>query len=496
MVLTYIVLILYTIALVLILMYALAQLNLLLNYLRARKKQDNSPRFNLSNPNEVPYITIQLPVFNELYVMERLLNNIANIQYPRKKLEIQVLDDSTDESVETTAKHIQQLQETGLDIQHIRRKNREGFKAGALKEGLKVAKGEFIAIFDADFLPKPCWLKKTVPFFKNPDLGVVQTRWGHINRNYSALTKTQAFALDAHFTLEQVGRNSQGHFINFNGTAGIWRKKCIYDAGNWEGDTLTEDLDLSYRAQLKKWKFKYLEHVETPAELPVIISAAKSQQFRWNKGGAENFQKMLKRVITNKNISFKTKIHGVLHLLNSSMFTCIFLVAILSIPMLYIKNEYAHLRLYFLAMSFFIISTLIFFVCYWFMYKKTYGGGLVNFIKYIGAFFSFFSIAMGFSLHNTIAVLEGHLGKKSEFVRTPKFNIKSLTDSWKNNKYVKNKPSTNVIIEGILALYFAFGMFSAFIVGDQGGDFGLFPFHFMLCIGFGYVFFKSVFSKA
>ncbi|HBI40730.1 MAG TPA: glycosyl transferase family 2, partial [Tenacibaculum sp.] len=410
MVLEYIVIALYTISLVLILMYALAQLNLLFNYLKARKKQDDSPKFDLTNPGEIPYVTIQLPVYNELYVMERLLDNIAKINYPSDKLEIQVLDDSTDESVETTAKHIKKLQKTGLDIQHIRRENREGFKAGALKEGLKIAKGEFIAIFDADFLPKPCWLEKTVPFFKNPEIGVVQTRWGHINRNYSTLTKIQAFALDAHFTLEQVGRNSQGHFINFNGTAGIWRKECIYDAGNWEGDTLTEDLDLSYRAQLKRWKFKYLEDVETPAELPVIISAARSQQFRWNKGGAENFQKMLKRVIMCKNIPVKTKIHGMLHLLNSSMFTCIFLVAILSIPMLYIKNEYAHLKIYFLVMSFFVVSTLIFFICYWYIYKKTYGGGFINFIKYIGTFFSFFSIAMGFSLHNTIAVLEGHFG--------------------------------------------------------------------------------------
>ena len=496
MVLEYIVITVYTISLVLILMYALAQLNLLFNYLKARKQEDNSPKFDLSNPKEVPYVTIQLPVFNELYVMERLLSNIATIKYPKEKLEIQVLDDSTDESVISTAKQIKELQKTGLDIQHIQRENRVGFKAGALKEGLKTAKGEFIAIFDADFLPEEDWLEKTVPYFKNVEIGVVQTRWGHINRNYSTLTKIQAFALDAHFTLEQVGRNSQGHFINFNGTAGIWRKECIYDAGNWEGDTLTEDLDLSYRAQLKKWKFKYLEDVVTPAELPVIISAARSQQFRWNKGGAENFQKMLRRIITSNTISFKTKIHGILHLLNSSMFTCIFLVAVLSIPMLYIKNEYAHLKMYFIVMSFFVVSTIIFFICYWFMYKRTYGGGLLNFIKYIGAFFSFFSIAMGFSLHNTIAVLEGHIGKKSEFVRTPKFNIKSLTDSWKNNKYIRKKPSTNVIIEGLLAIYFAFGMYSAFIVGDQGGDFGLFPFHLMLFVGFGYVFYKSIFSKA
>jgi cellulose synthase/poly-beta-1,6-N-acetylglucosamine synthase-like glycosyltransferase len=496
MVLAYIIIAVYTICLLLIFMYAIAQLNLLFNYLKYRNKEDNAPQLDFSNPNEIPYVTIQLPVYNELYVMERLLKNIAKLEYPREKLEIQVLDDSTDESVEMTAKQVKIIQEKGIDIQHIRRTNRQGFKAGALKEGLKTAKGEFIAIFDADFLPKKEWLFQTVPYFKDPEIGVVQTRWGHINRNYSTLTRIQAFMLDAHFTLEQVGRNSKGHFINFNGTAGIWRKECIYDAGNWEGDTLTEDIDLSYRAQLKNWKFKYLENVETPAELPVVISAARTQQFRWNKGGAENFQKMVKRIITNKNISFKTKVHGILHLLNSSMFTCIFLVAVLSIPMLYIKNEYAHLKNYFYVMSFFIASSIIFFICYWHMYKNIYGGGLKKFFKYIGAFFTFFSVAMGFSLHNTIAVLEGHLGKKSEFVRTPKFNITNLKDGWKNNKYIKKKPSVHVILEGLLVIYFIFGMYSAFIVGNQGGDFGLFPFHFMLFIGFSYVFFKSIFSKA
>lgn len=495
MLLEYTIIVIYTIAIMLIFMYALAQLNLLSNYLSSKKKKDISEKFDLSNPDEVPYVTIQLPVFNEMYVMDRLLDNIALIEYPREKLEIQVLDDSTDETIETTQKHIEKLAKSGLDITHITRTDRQGFKAGALKEGLEIAKGEFIAIFDADFLPQPNWLKCTIPYFKNEKVGVVQTRWGHINRNYSLLTKIQAFALDAHFTLEQVGRNSKGHFINFNGTAGVWRKDCIIDAGNWEGDTLTEDLDLSYRAQLKNWEFKYLEDVETPAELPVVISAARSQQFRWNKGGAENFRKMLWRVVRSKNISAKTKIHGLLHLLNSTMFLSIFMVAILSIPMLYIKNEYSHLRNYFYIMSFFVTSTIIFFVCYWFMYKNIYGSGFKKFFSYVGMFFTFFSIAMGFSLHNTIAVLEGHVGKRSEFVRTPKFNIITLKDSWKDNKYLRKKISPHVIIEGALMLYFGFGMYSAFVVGDQGGDFGLFPFHLMLFIGFGYVFFKSLGSK-
>ncbi len=486
----------YSIALVLIFMYALAQLNLLFNYLRGRRQEQDCEVFDLSKPNEVPNVTIQLPVYNELYVMERLLDNIAKIDYPQDKLEIQVLDDSTDESFEITAKQIEQLQKTGLDIQHVTREDRVGFKAGALKEGLKVAKGEFIAIFDADFLPEEDWLQRTIPFFKNDKIGVVQTRWGHINKDYSLLTKVQAFALDAHFTLEQVGRNAKGHFINFNGTAGIWRKECILDAGNWEGDTLTEDLDLSYRAQLKNWKFKYLEDVETPAELPVVISAARSQQFRWNKGGAENFRKMLFKVLASKDIKTKTKVHGILHLLNSTMFLNVLIVAVLSIPMLYIKNEYGHLKPYFIVMSFFVISTVIFFICYWFTFKNIYGGGFKQFVRYIGMFFTFFSIAMGFSLHNSIAVLEGHIGKRSDFIRTPKFNINTLKDSWKGNKYLKKNISLNVIFEGLLMLYFGFGMYSAFVVGDQGGDFGLFPFHLMLFLGFGFVFFKSLSSKA
>ncbi len=498
MILESIIIVIYSVALLLIFFYALAQLNLLFNYLRAgsRDEDGNCEKFDLNVPEEIPSVTIQLPVYNEMYVMDRLLENIAGIEYPKEKLEIQVLDDSTDETVATTVAKIKELQANGLDIVHIHRTDRVGFKAGALKEGLEVAKGEFIAIFDSDFLPNKDWLKRTIPYFKDSNIGVVQTRWSHINRNYSLLTKVQAFALDAHFTLEQTGRNSHGHFINFNGTAGVWRKECILDAGNWSGDTLTEDLDLSYRAQLKNWKFKYLEDVETPSELPVVISAARSQQFRWNKGGAENFRKMLGRIVKSNSMPFKTKVHGILHLLNSTMFLNVLIVAILSIPMLYIKNEYEHLKTYFIVMSFFVISTVIFFICYWFMYKKIYGNGIKNFVAYMVMFVTFFSVAMGFSLHNSIAVFEGHIGKRSDFIRTPKFNINSLKDSWKGNKYLNKSLSGNVVLEGLLMLYFGFGMYSAFVVGDQGGDFGLFPFHLMLFCGFAYVFFKSLTSRA
>ena len=489
---SYLIIAIYSLALLLIFFYSLAQLNLLVNYLGNKRQNQSAPKFNLLDPKEIPYVTIQLPVYNEEYVMERLLANIAKIEYPKSKLEIQVLDDSTDDTVVDTAQKIKALQESGLDIQHIRRENRQGFKAGALKEGLITAKGDFIAIFDADFLPDPDWLKKTVIYFKDEEIGVVQTRWGHINRDYSTLTKIQAFALDAHFTLEQVGRNAKGHFINFNGTAGIWRKECILDAGNWEGDTLTEDLDLSYRAQLKNWKFKYLEDVETPAELPVVISAARSQQFRWNKGGAENFRKTVLSVVSAKNISFKTKFHGVMHLLNSSMFLCVFIVSVLSIPTMYIKEIYPQFDWVFSVLSFFVLSTIILFICYWFTYKSIQGSSFDNFVDYIKIFFTFFSVALGFSLHNSIAVLEGHMGKRSEFVRTPKFNLNNITDSWKGNKYLAKKLSPNMILEFALMVYFLFGMYSAVPLND----FGLFPFHFMLFTGFGFVFFKSLTARA
>ena len=487
--------IVYSISLILVLFYSLSQLNLLWNYVQYKKKKEKHPLLDLTKPESVPFITIQLPVFNELYVMERLLKCINQIEYPREKLEVQVLDDSTDESVELTRGLVEDLKIDGLDIVQIRRKNRVGFKAGALKEGLTSAKGEFIAIFDADFLPQSNWLLQTVSQFENEEIGVVQTRWSYINRDYSILTQVQAFALDAHFTLEQVGRNSKGHFMNFNGTAGVWRKTCILDAGNWEGDTLTEDLDLSYRAQLKNWKFKYLEDVETPSELPVVMSSIRSQQFRWNKGGAENFQKMARRVIISKEVKSSSKIHSILHLLNSTMFLNVFFMGVLSIPMLYIKNEWGHLSLYFDLSSFFIVSTIIFFCCYWVLYRYMKGGGLMNFMEYIKIFFTFYTIAMGFSYHNSLAVLEGHRGKRSDFIRTPKFNIKTLKDSWGKNKYTTKKISKNVIVEGVLALYFLFGMYSAFIVGKEG-DFGLFPFHLMLFIGFGFVFVNSFKTQA
>lgn len=475
----YAVLTVYIGCLLMIFFYSLMQLNMLKYFLSYQKKKKEIP----PPPKELPRITIQLPLYNEYYVVERLLECITSLDYPHHLLQIQVLDDSTDESLSLTKRLVKEYQQQKIPIELITRDQREGFKAGALKNGLKTASGDYVVLFDSDFLPERDWLLKTIPYFSDSKVGVVQTRWGHLNREHSILTEVQAFALDAHFLLEQIGRNQQNHFINFNGTAGIWRKSCILDAGNWEGDTLTEDLDLSYRAQLKHWKFRYLDDVVTPAELPITMEAIRSQQFRWNKGGAENFRKMMGKVLASKEHSFSVKLNAFFHLLNSSMFVNVLLVSILSVPLLYIKTAFPELTFVFNISALFIFSTLIFFSCYWFIHKRIYGGGIASFLDYIIRFASFYCLVMGFSIHNAVAVIEGHLGKKSSFIRTPKFNLNSQNKALKNHKYAQRKISGYTFLELFLALYFLFGMCTAFFITTEG-DFGMFLFHFFLFVGF------------
>ena len=482
----------YSISLVIFFIYALSHLSLLINYLAFKKKSEISVKWNFKNYTNIPYVTIQLPIYNELYVIERLLFNITKIDYPYEKLEIQILDDSDDDSSILIYDLISKIKSKGIDIIHLKRKQRIGYKAGALREGLKIAKGEFIAIFDSDFMPKPDFLIKTIPYFKNPEIGMIQTRWGYLNKDFSILTKVQAFALDVHFTLEQVGRNAKNHFINFNGTAGVWRKKTIIDAGNWQEDTITEDLDLSYRAQLKEWKFIYLEKIITPAELPVTVNAIRSQQYRWNKGGAENFQKNIRKVLKSNKINTKTKIHAILHLLSSTMFLNIFLVGFISVPIVYIQNSWIGLNWYFNLTTFFLISTLIFYICYWFIHKEKNGSGILSFFNYTIQFLTFYSVISAFSVHNSIAVISGHLRIKSPFIRTPKFNLESDKKySISENKYYKKSFSFYTIIEGLLSIYFLFGLYSAFNI-NENGDFRLFPFHMLLFIGFSFVTIKSI----
>lgn len=477
----WLIIILYGLTLFIICLFSLGQFNLAWHYLRS-KKNDEQEAIELTS---FPYVTIQLPVFNERYVVERLIDAVSKIDYPLDKFEIQILDDSDDETVQIIADKVAHYQQKGIDIQHVRRTDRVGFKAGALQHGMQIAKGEFIAIFDADFVPKPDFLLKTLPRFTSEKVGMVQTKWAHLNTNYGALTKIQAFWLNAHFTVEQKGREQAGSFINFNGTAGVWRKSCIIDAGGWQHDTLTEDLDLSYRAQLKGWKFVYREEIESPAELPVVIPAVKSQQYRWNKGAAETARKTLGKVLTS-NIPLKHKIRAVFHLLNSSVFLLLLVAAILSIPMLYIKEYNPELGLIFDFGSIFLVGFIAMGFFYWVSAKAT--NPQYTFRYFIYNFPMFLAFSMGMALHNSIAVVEGYLGIKTPFVRTPKFNIKSKNDSWKGNQYLNKVLTPVTFMEGVLAVYFGYGIFSGFKLQD----YGLMLFHLMMAVGFTYIFLLSV----
>jgi len=481
------VVILYLLGLTLIFLYTLAQIHLAYKYLKYRKNLNQQTK-----PLEhFPLVTVQLPIFNEKYVVNRLIDAVSNFDWPDDKLEIQVLDDSTDETVDIIAKKVKEMQQKGVDIKHVRRNDRTGFKAGALEYGQKKAKGEFIAIFDADFIPKPNFLQKTVAHFHDENIGMVQTRWGHINKNYSILTRMQAFALDAHFTVEQLGRYLGGLFMNFNGTAGVWRKECINDAGGWQHDTITEDLDLSYRAQLKGWEFKYLEDVVSPAELPVAISALKTQQYRWTKGAAETARKNLKNVWKSDLRLFK-KLHATSHLLNSSVFLLILLISLLSVPLLWIKNSSTDVGFFFKIASFYITGLLLWIGFYSSSLAKDEGTFWQKTRRIAWMFPTFLTISMGFSYHNTIAVLKGYAGKISPFIRTPKFNITNVSDNWVSNKYLISQIKSETIVEAFIALYFLFGIISAFLLND----FALLPFHLMLFIGFVFISGYSIYEAS
>lgn len=480
--------IIYGLALLFVFCYSLIQIQLVIKYKRYQKQQ----KFRIDDTQKIyfePKITVQLPLFNEKYVTERLIDCVAALDYPTEKLEIQVLDDSTDETVEITQAKVAALQQKGIDISYIHRTDRAGYKAGALAEGTKIAKGDFIAIFDADFLPEKDFLKQMVQPFQDSNVGMVQSRWEHINERYSMLTKLQAFGLDAHFSVEQGGRNAGQHFINFNGTAGVWRKTAIADAGGWQSDTLTEDLDLSYRAQLKGWKFVFLEEVGAPAELPAVMNALKTQQFRWNKGAAECVRKNLGKVLRAEGIPFGTKLNAIFHLMNSAVFICIVILALLSIPMLSIKNNFIEYRVLFLAASAFLITLPILAIFYWTSMSRTYSSKAKAFLHFVLLFPMFLSVSMGLSLHNAMAVLEGYIGKKSAFIRTPKFNLSNdKTKNWGANVYLRRKINPITFFEVLLTLYFLGGI----VLGFHYQDYGLMPFHVMLFIGFAYVSFYSI----
>lgn len=462
---------LYAFFLLFIFLYSLVQLDLVRRY-RSRVQG------KVLSTNEVHSVTVQLPIFNEMYVAARLIDQAAALNYPRELLEIQVLDDSTDDTSDIIRERVDHWRSKGVDIVHLRRSNRSGFKAGALAEGLRSAKGELIAIFDADFVPRRDFLTATTAYFEDSAVGMVQARWEHLNAKYSALTTMQAFGLDAHFTVEQGGRSEGGCFINFNGTAGVWRKQCIFDAGGWSSDTLTEDLDLSYRAQLKGWRFVYCEGVGAPAELPAEMNALKTQQYRWTKGAAECAVKNLPAVITSDQLSIRTKLHAVFHLMNSFIFISVFASAVLSIPLMFIRQRQGLDSLFAAGGVVFVMSLFLLMGFYWTSARAL--GGNPSIGSFLARFFAFLSLSMGMSLHNAIAVAEGYVGRKSPFVRTPKFNIVDQSGGWMGNRYHVRTISKLVWVElGLSGLFFW-----AVLQGVQSGNPGLLPFHLLLAFGF------------
>jgi cellulose synthase/poly-beta-1,6-N-acetylglucosamine synthase-like glycosyltransferase len=467
----------YTVAILYLFVFSLSQIHLTWAYIKKRKKQSKAEFSSAYKPK----VTIQLPLYNEPTVAQRLIEQVAKVRYPLERLEIQILDDSTDDTSDIIKNALLKLP-SSLNIKHIQRSNRAGYKAGALKEGLKTAEGELVAIFDADFLLQPDFLEKTVGFFTNENLGVVQTKWGHLNEDYSLLTKTQAFGLDAHFSIEQKGRNIEDCFISFNGTAGIWRKNCIEDAGGWQSDTLTEDLDLSFRAQLKGWKFLFLEDVVSPAELPITVGAYKSQQYRWNKGAAETHIKLWKQV-KKSPIPIKIKAHALMQLVKGVGFIASFILTITSVPILYFKSAGTSTNTTMQVLSFTllcIVALVMFYLASAISHQKSRKGGIVKFIK---EFPGFIALSLGTTMHNTVAVIEGYLGIKTPFVRTPKFNIT-------NGKKVIAEGNITwlTFIEGSLAIYFVFGVFLSFKLLD----FTFLPFHLLLFVGYGYFFVYSI----
>ena len=483
MILGYVIFGVYLFCLLCILMYSLVQAHLTFLYLKSKRQKPTIPEL----PKQLPHVTIQLPIYNELYVVERLLRKVAEMDYPTELLEIQVLDDSTDETIELTAKLVAEIAKLGIDIKHVRRPERTGFKAGALEYGMKEAKGEFIAIFDADFLPEKDFLLNTLPYFKDEKIGLVQTKWEHLNKNYNVLTRLLGMALDAHFTIEQKGRNSNGDFMNFNGTAGVWRRTCIETSGSWSADTLTEDLDLSYRAQLKGWKMKYVEEFTSPAEIPAFIQAVRSQQYRWNKGGAEVARKNL-RTIIKSDLPFHVKVHALFHLLNTGIFICVFLAAFVSVPLLYFISKGDILQQALTVSGIFFLGFVLLSGFYWVSLRQRNTNALKTTLNFLVYFPIFLSLSMGLSLYNSIAVMEGYLGIRSPFIRTPKFNIVGKEERTKGNKYARSKLPAIAFVEGLLAIYFGLAIWFS----CAHGLYPFVPYHAMLALGFGGIFFYSV----
>ena len=417
------------------------------------KYRSNRPKLDACF-RELPRVTIQLPMYNEQAVARRLIDATCRVAYPLDRLQIQVLDDSTDDTVEIVREAVAYWRSQGFDIHHVRRSQRTGYKAGALSEGMKTATGEFILIFDADFLPPRDILIETIHYFTNPRVGMVQARWEHLNRDQSLLTKTQAILLDGHFVIEHAARNRSGRFMSFNGTAGLWRRTCIEDAGGWQHDTLTEDLDLSYRAQMKGWKFVFLSDLVSPAELPPDMEAFKQQQYRWAKGGAQTARKLLPTVLRSR-LPKRIKMEAYFHLTSCIVYPCIVLLTLMLYPVVYLKVHLFQEGLwrYLFDFSILLIATCsagTFYICSQRALFRTW----TDSVKYIPFLMA---LGIGIALNNARAVFAGFFCKPGEFVRTPKFGVVARDNRWKKQVEKARKSLPRIKLQPFIE--FAIGLY-------------------------------------
>src|SRR2546421_5106121 len=426
---------------------------------------------------QLPKVTMQLPIFNEVYVVERLLRSVSEIDYPKDLLHIQVLDDSTDDTRQLTASCVADLQARGFNVELIHRTDRTGFKAGALETGLASTDSDFVCILDADFVPNPDLLRKTIHFFTDPKVGMIQTRWGHLNRGYSLLTRVQAMFLDGHLLLEQTARSRSGRFFNFNGTAGLWRRSCIDAAGGWQHDTLTEDLDLSYRAQLAGWKFIFLPDVITPAELPVDMNGFKSQQHRWTKGSIQTCKKLLP-TIWRSELPLPIKIEATAHLTSNFAYLLLACLCVLLHPSIG-GPQPGWVRMFLVDVPIFLTASLsvaVFYICAQRELNPR------TWMKEILLLPALLALGVGLSINNARAVLEAVFNHKSDFARTPKYGIERKAQPWRSCKYMPLK-SLLPLAEMAFAIYFTYFLWFAI---DHRQWISV-PFLAMFQIGFLYV---------
>ena len=438
----------YFVVLILLALYGMHRYRLVYLYYRYRKNKVTEPESHFA---ELPRVTIQLPIFNEQYVIDRLVDCVCKMDYPRDKLQIQVLDDSTDETIEVARDVVERHAALGYDISYHHRTHREGFKAGALDAGLKSATGEFVAIFDADFMPQAEWLMQVIHHFADATIGMVQTRWAHLNRHYSFLTEVEAILLDGHFILEHGGRSRAGVFFNFNGTAGMWRRQAIDNAGGWEHDTLTEDTDLSYRSQLAGWKFRYLQDVECPAELPIEMTAFKTQQARWAKGLIQCAKKDLPKVL-RANVSLREKIEAWYHLTANLSYPLMILLSTLLLPALIIRFYQGWFQMLYIDLPLFLASSFSISSFYLVSQKELFPKAWYRTFWFLPALMG---LGIGLTLTNSKAVLEALIGHQTAFARTPKYRVVSKKDKALAAKKYRKRLGWVPYLEMLIGGYFA-----------------------------------------